>query len=48
MATSTDMSTDMQIRLADFGFSKMLAEGETTMTGLCGTKVGWCYPIAGF
>ncbi|CAN0196721.1 unnamed protein product [Ectocarpus sp. 4 AP-2014] len=32
------ITNDMQVRLADFGFSKMLAEGETTMTGLCGTK----------
>lgn len=33
------MNTDNQVRLADFGFAKILDEGEDTMTGLCGTKV---------
>lgn len=32
--------TDNQIRLADFGFAKMIEEGEDGLTGLCGTKVG--------
>lgn len=34
------MDTGNQVRLADFGFAKVLEEGEDGMTGLCGTKVG--------
>ncbi|CAM9108637.1 unnamed protein product, partial [Scytosiphon promiscuus] len=32
------VTQDMQVRLADFGFAKMLEEEGGTMTGLCGTK----------
>ncbi|CAN0286522.1 unnamed protein product [Pylaiella littoralis] len=32
------ITEDKQLRLADFGFAKMLEEGTDTMTGLCGTK----------
>lgn len=37
------MDTDKQVRLADFGFAKILEEGQDTMTGLCGTKVTHLY-----
>ncbi|CAM9352841.1 unnamed protein product, partial [Hapterophycus canaliculatus] len=32
------VTQDMQVRLADFGFAKMLEQEGGTMTGLCGTK----------